>query len=238
MALSQIIDPDFGTDIVSCGFVKDLHISEAIGKDSFRLELTTPACPIKDMISDLFLRFRKCYSLFKQKANEVLAELPWVRTVSMTMSAQSARPVFAGQLPMGLQTISSIKAVSSCGLKLNYIIVLNLNLKLNFNGKPTGNGDGDRAVGNADRGVAPTVHREGEEREAEKLYNKCSPSRALPQRSRGRGEGGWLTGGEGEERNAEREEKSSPREEGLPASPLPLNLRRRASRFPVLYNEG
>lgn len=31
-ALSQIIDPDFGTDIVSCGFVKDLHIDEAIGK--------------------------------------------------------------------------------------------------------------------------------------------------------------------------------------------------------------
>lgn len=81
VALSQIIDPDFGTDIVSCGFVKDLEISEALEevklKDtcwwsldallehlayfglhlallfqvSFRLELTTPACPIKDMVS-------------------------------------------------------------------------------------------------------------------------------------------------------------------------------------------
>jgi metal-sulfur cluster biosynthetic enzyme len=30
IALSQIIDPDFGTDIVSCGFVKDLEISEAL----------------------------------------------------------------------------------------------------------------------------------------------------------------------------------------------------------------
>lgn len=28
-ALSQIIDPDFGTDIVSCGFVKDLQIDES-----------------------------------------------------------------------------------------------------------------------------------------------------------------------------------------------------------------
>lgn len=28
-ALSQIIDPDFGTDIVSCGFVKELSIEEA-----------------------------------------------------------------------------------------------------------------------------------------------------------------------------------------------------------------
>jgi metal-sulfur cluster biosynthetic enzyme len=30
IALSQIIDPDFGTDIVSCGFVKGLEISEAL----------------------------------------------------------------------------------------------------------------------------------------------------------------------------------------------------------------
>lgn len=31
-ALSQIIDPDFGTDIVSCGFVKDLNIDEVLGE--------------------------------------------------------------------------------------------------------------------------------------------------------------------------------------------------------------
>lgn len=31
-ALSQIIDPDFQTDIVSCGFVKDLHVDEALGE--------------------------------------------------------------------------------------------------------------------------------------------------------------------------------------------------------------
>ncbi|BAF06000.2 Os01g0719700 [Oryza sativa Japonica Group] len=65
VALSQIIDPDFGTDIVSCGFVKDLEISEALEEVSFRLELTTPACPIKDM--------------FEEKANEVVAALPWVK---------------------------------------------------------------------------------------------------------------------------------------------------------------
>lgn len=31
-ALSQIIDPDFGTDIVSCGFVKELVIDEHTGQ--------------------------------------------------------------------------------------------------------------------------------------------------------------------------------------------------------------
>ncbi|XP_010688160.3 fe-S cluster assembly factor HCF101, chloroplastic [Beta vulgaris subsp. vulgaris] len=99
-ALSQIIDPDFGTDIVSCGFVKDLQIDEAAGEVSFRLELTTPACPVKDV--------------FEQKANEVVLALPWVTKVNVTMSAQPARPVFAGDLPKGLQTISNIVAVSSC----------------------------------------------------------------------------------------------------------------------------
>ncbi|XP_009627669.1 fe-S cluster assembly factor HCF101, chloroplastic isoform X1 [Nicotiana tomentosiformis] len=99
-ALSQIIDPDFGTDIVSCGFVKDLLVDEGLGEVSFRLELTTPACPIKDM--------------FEQKANEVVAALPWVKKVNVTMSAQPAKPMYAGQLPAGLQTISNIIAVSSC----------------------------------------------------------------------------------------------------------------------------
>lgn len=33
-ALSQIIDPDFGTDIVSCGFVKDLIVDKELGKVS------------------------------------------------------------------------------------------------------------------------------------------------------------------------------------------------------------
>ncbi|KAI0493868.1 hypothetical protein KFK09_023994 [Dendrobium nobile] len=99
-ALSQIIDPDFGADIVSCGFVKDLHIDDVLKEVSFRLELTTPACPIKDE--------------FQQKANEVVATIPWVEKVNVKMSAQPAKPVFAGELPKGLQAISNIVAVSSC----------------------------------------------------------------------------------------------------------------------------
>ncbi|KAL9261686.1 Fe-S cluster assembly factor HCF101, chloroplastic-like protein [Drosera capensis] len=99
-ALSEIIDPDFGTDIVTCGFVKDLQINEASGEVSFRLELTTPACPIKDM--------------FEQKSKEVVLMLPWVKNVQVTMSAQPARPVYADELPMGLQRISNVIAVSSC----------------------------------------------------------------------------------------------------------------------------
>ena len=39
------MDPDFGMNIVECGFVKALEIDG--NTVSFALELTTPACPIK-----------------------------------------------------------------------------------------------------------------------------------------------------------------------------------------------
>ncbi len=47
-ALSRILDPDFGMNIVDCGFIKDLDIDSKSGRVAFRMELTTPACPIKD----------------------------------------------------------------------------------------------------------------------------------------------------------------------------------------------
>lgn len=44
-ALSNVIDPDLGKDIVSLGMVEELYID---GKDvSFTVNLTTPACPLK-----------------------------------------------------------------------------------------------------------------------------------------------------------------------------------------------
>jgi metal-sulfur cluster biosynthetic enzyme len=67
-ALEAIIDPDFGMNIVECGFVKDLHIDADAGHVSFRLELTTPACPIKDE--------------FEKQAYACLEALDWVQKVS------------------------------------------------------------------------------------------------------------------------------------------------------------
>ncbi len=49
-ALSRVRDPDLNQDIVRLGFVKNLRIEgEAV---SFDLELTTPACPVKDMLKE------------------------------------------------------------------------------------------------------------------------------------------------------------------------------------------
>src|SRR5262245_24939212 len=49
-ALRAIVDPDLKRDIVTLGFVKDLTVEGA--RVSFTIELTTPACPVKDQMRD------------------------------------------------------------------------------------------------------------------------------------------------------------------------------------------
>ena len=49
-ALKVVRDPDLHRDIVSLGFIKDLTIDG--GRVAFTIELTTPACPVKDQMRD------------------------------------------------------------------------------------------------------------------------------------------------------------------------------------------
>jgi ATP-binding protein involved in chromosome partitioning len=49
-ALKVVTDPDLHRDIVSLGFIKNLKIDQA--QVSFTIELTTPACPVKDQMRD------------------------------------------------------------------------------------------------------------------------------------------------------------------------------------------
>ena len=49
-ALRVVQDPDLRRDIVSLGFIKDLSIQG--GSVSFAIELTTPACPVKDQLRE------------------------------------------------------------------------------------------------------------------------------------------------------------------------------------------
>lgn len=71
-ALRQIIDPDLHRDIVSLGFVKDVLICDGAVKAV--IELTTPACPVKDQM--------------KAQAEQLLSALPGVTTVNVEMTAQ------------------------------------------------------------------------------------------------------------------------------------------------------
>ena len=49
-ALKVVQDPDLHRDIVALGFVKDLKVDDS--RVSFTIELTTPACPVKDQMRD------------------------------------------------------------------------------------------------------------------------------------------------------------------------------------------
>jgi Mrp family chromosome partitioning ATPase/DUF971 family protein len=98
--LRSIIDPDLGKDIVSLGFIKDLQHDEK-GRVSFTIELTTPACPVKEQ--------------FKARCEAAVRALPWVRAVDVALSARakdSAHPLLA-RAP-GLANVRHIIAISSC----------------------------------------------------------------------------------------------------------------------------
>ena len=49
-ALKIVRDPDLNRDIVSLGFIKGLTVDG--GRVAFTIELTTPACPVKDQMRD------------------------------------------------------------------------------------------------------------------------------------------------------------------------------------------
>src|SRR4029077_1687933 len=49
-ALKVVQDPDLHRDIVTLGFIKDLRIDA--GRVAFTIELTTPACPVKEQMRE------------------------------------------------------------------------------------------------------------------------------------------------------------------------------------------
>ncbi|MDC7241127.1 MAG: P-loop NTPase [Spirochaetales bacterium] len=93
-ALSEIQDPDLHKDIVSLGFIKELVISGS--KVSFSIELTTPACPVKNQ--------------FKEAAEKLVSQVEGVEKVHVTMTARNSRDEAQEN---GLKKVKQIIAVAS-----------------------------------------------------------------------------------------------------------------------------
>lgn len=75
-ALSKVNDPELHRDLVSLDMVKDLRI-EPEGKVSLRVDLTTPACPMKDRI--------------REDVEAAVRAVPGVKEVNLTFGAQVRR---------------------------------------------------------------------------------------------------------------------------------------------------
>ena len=71
-ALQSVQDPDLNKNIVELGFVKDLAVCD--GSIRFTLELTTPACPVKEQL--------------KGQAQQDVFALEGAESVNINMTAQ------------------------------------------------------------------------------------------------------------------------------------------------------
>jgi ATP-binding protein involved in chromosome partitioning len=127
-ALRVVIDPDLRRDIVSLGFVKDVAIADQ--RVSITIELTTPACPVKDQMRD--------------QAAAVVRAIPGVADVSVQLTARvrSASAPETGRPPLpGVKNVLAVGAGKGGVGKTT--VAVNLALALARCGSRVGILDGD-----------------------------------------------------------------------------------------------
>jgi ATP-binding protein involved in chromosome partitioning len=128
-ALRVVMDPDLGQDIVSLGFVKGVRIDG--GRVAFQVELTTPACPVKDQL--------------KRQAHDAVAALPGVKAVDVTMTADVRRG--GGAAGAGGNPIPGVRNVVAVGAGKGGVgkstVAVNLALGLRQSGASVGLLDAD-----------------------------------------------------------------------------------------------
>jgi ATP-binding protein involved in chromosome partitioning len=96
-ALKVVRDPDLNRDIVSLGFIKDLAIDG--GRVAFTIELTTPACPVKDQMRD--------------QARAAVMQLPGVSAVDVKLSARVREAVSADGARQAIPGVKNVIAVGA-----------------------------------------------------------------------------------------------------------------------------
>ncbi len=95
-ALKVVRDPDLNRDIVALGFIKNLTIDG--GRVAFTIELTTPACPVKDQMRD--------------QARAAVLQVPGVSDVDVQLSAR-VREAVGGDSTRSM--IAGVKNVIAVG---------------------------------------------------------------------------------------------------------------------------
>jgi len=96
-ALKIVKDPDLHRDIVSLGFIKNLVVTG--GRVAFTIELTTPACPVKDLMRD--------------QARAAVMQLSGVTEVEVQMSARVREAVGPDASRAAMPGVKNVIAVGA-----------------------------------------------------------------------------------------------------------------------------
>ena len=126
-ALKAVRDPDLNRDIVALKFVKNLRIDG--GRVAFTIELTTPACPVKDQM--------------REQARAAVSALPGVTAVDIDMTAQ----VRSAIADVGKAPVEGVKNIIAVGAGKGGVgkttVAVNLAIALSQSGGRVAMIDGD-----------------------------------------------------------------------------------------------